>query len=97
MEFEWDKRKNSINIEKHGIDFHDAESVFQSKRLSIEDSREEYGEKRIITVGRIGNVVNVVVYTMRNEKIRIISARRANERERRRYYEKIGEAEIKTK
>ncbi len=94
MEFEWDKQKNIINREKHGIDFLDAESVFLSKRLSIEDSRKEYGEKRIITVGRIGNIVSVVVYTMRNEKIRIISARRANERERRRYYEKIGETEI---
>ncbi len=93
MKFEWDEQKNRINIEKHGIDFRDAQDVFQSKRLSIEDTRKNYREKRIITVGLIGKSACVVVHTIRNDAIRIISARKANERERRRYNEKIEETE----
>jgi uncharacterized DUF497 family protein len=92
--FEWDERKNKINIEKHGIDFRDAEDIFHSIRLSFEDKRKEYREKRIITVGLIGNSVCVVVYTIRGNAIRLISVRKANERERRRYYERIKETEI---
>jgi len=91
VKFEWDERKNKINIDKHGIDFRDAQDIFNSIRLSFEDARKEYREKRIITVGLIGKNVCVVVYTIRNDFIRLISARKANERERRRYYERIKE------
>ena len=93
MKFEWDEQKNRTNIEKHGIDFRDAQDIFLNKRLSIEDTRKNYREKRIITVGLIGKNVCVVVYTPRNDIIRIISARKANERERRSYYERIEETE----
>jgi uncharacterized protein len=61
--------------------------------LSIEDTRQNYGEKRIITIGLIGKSVCVVVYTERGNTIRIISARKANERERRRYHERVKEPE----
>ena len=93
MKFEWDEQKNKSNIEKHGIDFCDAQDIFLSKRLSFEDTRQDYGEERAITVGLIGNSVCVVVYTRREETTRIISARKANERERRRYYERIKKSE----
>jgi uncharacterized DUF497 family protein len=93
VKFEWDERKNKINIEKHGIDFRDAQDIFQSRRLSFEDKRKEYREKRILTVGLIGKSVCVVVYTIRDNAIRLISARKANERERRRYYERTKETE----
>ena len=93
VKFEWDERKNKSNIEKHGIDFRDAQDIFQSKRLSIDDTRHEYGERRIITVGLIGKSVYVVVYNKREEAIRLVSARKANERERRRYYDGVEKTE----
>lgn len=55
--------------------------------------KQDYCEERTITVGLIGNSVCVVVYTRREEICRIISARKANEREKRRYYERIEKSE----
>ena len=88
MKYEWDEKKNKTNIKKHGIDFRDAQDIYQGKMVSAEDTRHAYGEKRMITVGMIGESVCVVVHTTREDTVRIISARKANERERRRYYEK---------
>jgi hypothetical protein len=93
MKFDWDEEKNRSNIEKHGIDFREAQDVFLSPRLSVEDTRQDYGEKRIITIGSVGTSVCVVVFTRREETTRIISARKANERERKRYYERIEKPE----
>lgn len=93
MYFEWDERKSYLNNEKHGIDFRDVPEIFLSKRFSSEDNRRDYGEDRIITIGTMGKSVCVVVYTMRGDVMRIISARKANERERRRYYERLKEKE----
>ena len=93
MKFEWDEQKYKSNIDKHGIDFRDAQDIFLNQRLSTRDTRQDYGEKRIITIGLIGKSVCVVVYTRREETTRIISARKANEREKRRYYERIEKSE----
>ena len=89
MKFDWDEQKNNSNIVKHGIDFRDAQDIFLDPRFSIEDTRQDYAEKRFITIGLAGKDVCVVVYTRREKGTRIISARKANERERRRYYERI--------
>ncbi len=51
MKLEWDKKKNQLNYEKHGLSFEDAELVFASKTISFVDDREDYGEKRFITLG----------------------------------------------
>lgn len=56
------------------------------------DNRRDYGEIRKISIGPINSHICVVVYTDREDNIRIISARRANQRERRRYYEYIEKA-----
>lgn len=86
MEFEWDDNKNQINIEKHGIDFNDAKRVFEDlQRQSSEDNRKNYGENRFITIGKISSVVIVLVYTHKDNIIRIISARLANRKEREKY------------
>ena len=92
MKFEWDEKKNQTNIEKHSIDFHDAVDIFNSIRFTAADNRRNYGESRNISIGTIGFHVCVVVYTARKEVIRIISARKANQRERRKYYELIERA-----
>jgi len=89
MEFEWDEFKNIQNIEKHGISFDDAIELFKSVRLSKEDNRIDYGETRWITIGLIKDFPVVTVYTLRQEKIRLISVRLANKKEKQVYYEAI--------
>ena len=90
MKFEWDKAKNRLNRVKHGIDFATAALVFgDEERLELFDEIHSDFEERYITIGAINGIVTVlfVVYTERSDRIRIISARKANEAERRIYYE----------
>jgi hypothetical protein len=88
MKFEWDENKNQKNIEKHGIDFNDAKEVFQDKNhLSSQDLRKDYGEERWKAIGQIFETVIAVIYTMRDAITRIISARRASQKERAEYEE----------
>lgn len=87
MEFEWDSIKNQRNIEKHGIDFTDAVRIFERPTLTVVDNRRDYGEKRIAAMGAIEDVILYVVYTVRDNVLHIISARRANRRERKKYFE----------
>ena len=86
MEFEWDSEKAAINLEKHHVPFEYATRVFlDSDRLDSVDNRRDYGEERRFTLGRIEGRVFAVSYTRRNETIRLISVRKANEREIKRY------------
>ena len=72
---------------KHKIDFEDAKNIFlDPNRLEREDKR-DYNEPRIQVIGIVNQVVLFVVYTKRNGRYRIISARRANKNERRQYYQ----------
>lgn len=89
MELEWHATKRRANYAKHCLDFRDAAKVFQGITLTAEDDRQDYGEKRFISIGLLDDMVVVVVYTERSEKIRIISMRKANHRERKAYEEKI--------
>jgi len=88
MEFEWDENKRLANLEKHGIDFTVALLVFEDEnRINYVDDRKSYGETRIRTVGKIKNeLIASVISTDRNGNTRIISARRANQKEREDYY-----------
>ena len=86
MKFEWDIKKEKINIEKHGISFKTASLVFNDEnRIEYYDQLHSTDEDRFITIGLVGKVI-VVVYTERLSKYRIISARPATKEERRRYY-----------
>ena len=86
MRFEWDDLKASQNLAKHGVPFEYALRVFLDvRRVDFEDTRRKYGEERRITLGIIDDRLHVVTYTLRQESIRLISARKANARERRRY------------
>jgi uncharacterized DUF497 family protein len=90
MGFEWDDKKNTINLEKHGIDFSTAIAVFDDpNRLEEDSTKPEYGEIRIKTIGKVGSHVLVitVIYTNREQNRRIISARCASEDERKKYIE----------
>lgn len=85
MNFDWDEAKRQANIEKHGVDFTHAISVLYDAPWFEIDDRREYGENRCRAIGLYQDVLLVVVFTIRNDAFRIISARRANSRERRKY------------
>ena len=90
MKVTWDPQKAETNLKKHRIRFSDAETVlFDPMALTIEDQDVE-GERRFVSVGSdaLGRVL-VVVYTYREDAIRLISARRATPTERKYYEEGI--------
>jgi len=88
MEFEWDVDKDRENQAKHGISFEEATHIFDGPVLTKIDDREAYGEVREITMGMLSpDAVLVVVHTERGENIRLISARKANRRERQIFYD----------
>ncbi|HEY8189374.1 MAG TPA: BrnT family toxin [Micavibrio sp.] len=90
MEFEWDDKKNWINIRKHGIDFEMASRIFGNPVLTYIDTRNDYGEIRSVSIGLVeGAAILVVTHTDRQGKIRIISARPASRKERDEYYGQI--------
>lgn len=85
MEVEWNNAKAASNLAKHGIDFRDATNIFlDPNRVERQDPR-LYTESRIQVIGLVNDVVLFVVYTEREGRYRIISARRASRDERRRY------------
>ena len=90
MLFEWDDRKAAQNVAKHGIPFEYAARVFlDPQRLDSEDTRRDYSEERWLTFGKIEGRLFAVAYTPRGAVIRLISARKANEREQRKYDETL--------
>ena len=89
QEFEWDDAKRRSTIRKHGIDFKDAKLIFDGRPVLHAPSNQK-GEERWIAVGSLEGFLISVIYTFRGEKIRLITVRRANRREREHYDEKIG-------
>lgn len=86
MKFDWDEAKNFENIRKHEIDFADVPVIFSSEMLIELDDRFDYGEDRWFGIGFLGSGIAVVVWTERQKNIiRIISARRANRYEQKRF------------
>lgn len=90
MEFEWDANKAQSNHHKHGVRFEDAVLVFDDPRHMSRQDRYENGEYRWQTIGIVhGIVVILVAHSVRFESgvevIRIISARKADSKERNRY------------
>ncbi len=87
MKFEFDPVKAASNLKKHRISFSDAESVFYDDRALTMEDPESQGEQRFLTMGldALGRVL-VVCYTEREERTRIISARKAEKSEVKNYY-----------
>jgi len=79
-----------LNLLKHGLDFVDAPDIFEGVYFSIEDLRKKYGETRHICYGTINKTMVVMAYTERGNNIRIISLRKANEREKARFQNRLG-------
>lgn len=84
---EWDDKKNSINKKKHGISFESAALVFADMdRVEYYDMEHStIDEDRYVVIGSVQDVL-FVIYTMRDDSSRIISARLATSTERRIYY-----------
>lgn len=89
--YSWTEAKRALNLTQHGIDFTAAEQFDWTTAVIFEDLRRGYGEGRFIAFGKIGSRVHVLVFTPRGEFTHIISLRKANGREIRRY-EKNSEA-----
>ena len=92
VRFEWDELKAKSNARKHGVRFEDAMLVFADPYALVEQDRLEGGELRWQTLGLAGDIVLLLVaHAVRNEQegeiIRIISARKAVRKERKRYDE----------
>jgi uncharacterized DUF497 family protein len=88
--FEWDEAKSLTNLERRGFDFEFATRVFDGDVLEHDDTRRNYGERRVVSIGQIEGETFAVVYTWCGSKRRIISARHANRRERNEYREAFG-------
>lgn len=87
--FEWDEEKNFSNIEKHGISFEEAAEVFKDKNvLEIYDTKNsDANEDRYIAIGDVGELIIVVVaFTERTPRLRLITARYAESKEKEVYY-----------
>ncbi|MEI6730177.1 MAG: BrnT family toxin [Pseudomonadota bacterium] len=82
--FEWNEEKRLKNIAKHAIDFIAACSIFDGRKICTFTAKQE-NEERFATIGLIENRFIAVIWTRRNDKIRIISARRARDEEKRAY------------
>jgi hypothetical protein len=87
LRFEWDSAKNDENIDKHGISFDEASKLLlAADRMEVFDNAHSDEEDRFVAIGPIALGIIVVVFTEPDEEtIRIISARAATRREKRRY------------
>jgi uncharacterized DUF497 family protein len=84
MLFEYDAEKSQINKEKHGIDFEEAQEIWNDAKATQKKTAYQ-AEERFIQIGAIGNKIWAAVFTYRGETVRLISVRRAHEDERKQY------------
>lgn len=87
MDFEWDELKDAINRAKHGIAFADGIRIFADPDALLLPARTHDNEQRWILVGEWGGRILAAVYTWREERIRVISIRRARKNEQRYYHQ----------
>ena len=97
MTFDWDATKSDRNLAQRGFDFEFASQLFSGPYVEFDDTRRDYGERRIVALGLADEIPLTIVFTDRvaaNGAIvrRIISARLSHRKERRRYAEAIREA-----
>lgn len=88
IKIEWNEKKSESNFKKHGFRFDSAALLFEGDYITKRDIRKDYGEPRFLSMGTLGENKRVVVisYTPRSSKLRIISMRKANNREQKVFY-----------
>ena len=89
MEFTWSKAKRAANLKAHRLDFVDAPLVFDGLTFTIEDDRFAYREQRFVTLGLLAGTPVSIVHTETEHEIRIISFRKATQREAQIYFDQI--------
>jgi len=82
---DYDPDKRATTLVQRGVDMARAGEVFAGPTLTVEDDRFDYGEARFITIGCLDERMVVLVWTPRSDARRIISMRKANEREQKAY------------
>lgn len=90
MKIEFDSDKRDKTLAERGLDFARAGEVFSGEQFTAPDLRSGYTEPRFFTAGRLDGRMVIVVWTPRGEVRRIISMRKANEREQARYAQHLG-------
>lgn len=81
MKIAFDPAKRAVTLEARGLDMARAAEILDGASLTVEDERRDYGESRFITIGRLDGRMVVMVWTRRGAVHRIISLRKANDRE----------------
>ena len=89
MEFTWSKAKRAANLKAHGLDFVDAPLVFDGLTFTFEDHRFSYDEQRFVTLGLLAGTPVSIVHTETEHEIRVISFRKATQREAQIYFNQI--------
>ena len=87
---EFDAVKREVTLFVRGLDMARANEIFDAPHMDQIDRRKDYGEVRVISFGYLDNLPVVVVWTYRGIKKRVISIRRANEREIKKYQARLG-------
>ena len=89
----WDESKRKLNIKNHELDFAGCDAIWDRFTVTREDTRQNYGEARLVCFGELGGEVVVMVYTERTVGAHIISLRKAEKHEAR-YYSQIAKENI---
>ncbi|MDP3254426.1 MAG: BrnT family toxin [Bosea sp. (in: a-proteobacteria)] len=89
MEFEWDEAKRQQIISSRGVDILKAARIFEGYVLTSVDARQDYGELRYRAIGMVGEDCFILIYTRRDEGIRLITAWKGGRHERQRYQASI--------
>lgn len=91
LRFSWDEAKSRRTFDERGLDFASAARIFEGPTLDEVDDRRDYGEKRVVSIGRVEDRLLTVVWTSRRggAERRIISARRSNRHERKRFEDTV--------
>ncbi len=85
MDYEFDSAKDKTNLGKHNLSLADSDDFEWETAVIREDTRKQYAEQRFEATGFIGGRLHVIVYCLRGDAYRIISLRKANAREVKRY------------
>ncbi|MBF0166444.1 MAG: BrnT family toxin [Alphaproteobacteria bacterium] len=92
MNITFDPAKRAAALRDRGLDFADASKVFATDVFEIEDNRFDYGERRIMCFGMLDDRLVVVGYVQRGESRHIFTMRKANDREKKRFGQRLGQS-----
>lgn len=90
MPITFDPAKRAVTLADRGLDFADAGAVLDGPKFQFVDTRFDYGELRLTTIGLLAGRMTVVVWTARGEDRHVFSMRKANAKEQRRFKDRLG-------